>query len=317
MNPVTAPPPKPALIAAPPSDSPAAALRKVLIVERLSYLLALLPFLADSIVGGRLPGPAGLLADSGLAAVILGLILLMRSTRRLTERIDTLRKTMNEAVIHDLKNPMTAVMGCLSCLLDSEVELEKRNKLINLALHSCRAQMALLETLVDTNRLEHGELQIRREELEAGKLLRDCLDGVRGTASYLGVNLIEDLSPSFPRTLSIDPDLFPRVILNLLNNALKYTQNGGAVSLRAFLEGTAAVIEIRDTGIGIGADHIGRLFEKYYRVEGGDQTSRRGSGLGLYFCRLVVEAHGGKIRVVSGVGTGTSITLELRIPGGG
>lgn len=317
MNPVVAPPAKPVRVAAPPPDSPAAALRKVVLVERLSYLLALLPFLADSIVGGRLPGPAGLIADSGLAAVIVGLILIMRSTRRLTERIDTLRKTMNEAVIHDLKNPMTAVMGCLSCLLESELNQEKRNKLINIALHSCRAQMALLETLVDTNRLEHGELRIRREELDAGKLLGDSLEGVRGTASYLGVTLVEDLSPSFPRVLSVDPDLFPRVIQNLLNNALKYTQGGGTVSLRAFLEGTAAMIEIRDTGIGIGADHIGRLFEKYYRVEGGDQTSRRGSGLGLYFCRLVIEAHGGKIRVISGLGTGTSITLELRNPGGG
>lgn len=313
MNPVVSPAGKTLLFAAPAParDPPADTLKKVVFVEKLSFLLALLPFLFDSIVSQRVPGPAGLVADSLLAAVILGLTLMMRKTRLLTERIDTLRKTMNEAVIHDLKNPMTAVMGCLSCLLESEVEPEKRNKLINIALHSCRAQMALLETLVDTNRLEHGELEIRREEFDTGKLLGECLDGVRGTASHLGVVLVEDISPAFPSRLSADGDLLSRVILNLLHNALKYTQGGGTVSLRAFVDQGRSAIEIRDTGIGIGAEHIGRLFEKYYRVEGGDQTSRRGSGLGLYFCRLVVEAHGGKIRVVSGLGKGTSITLDL------
>lgn len=282
------------------------------LVERLAYLLALMPLLADHLITGRAPssGPA-LLADALLGTLILGLVLLMRRTRRRAERADGLRKTMNEAVIHDLKNPMTSIMGCLSCALEDELDAAQRRKLLSLALHGCKTQMTLLDTLVDTNRLETGELPVRREALDTGRLLGECLDGVRGTAAYLGVTLEESIAREFPATIRADPDLLPRVILNLLHNALKYTPAGGKVSLRAFVEDGRPQLEIRDTGIGIAPQHIERLFGKYYRVEGGDQTGRRGSGLGLYFCRLVVEAHGGLIRVTSGVGRGTSIWFSL------
>lgn len=275
-----------------------------LTLERASYALALLPL----VLGGR-----WLAGDLVLGAVILGLVLLMRRTRRLTERIDSLRKTMNEAVIHDLKNPMTSIMGCLSCVLEDELPVAQRRKLLSLALHGCKTQMTLLETLVDTNRLEHGELTLRPEPLDVRKLLGGCLDGVRGTAAHLGVTLEEDISPEFPSVVRVDPDLFPRVILNLLHNALKYTHSGGTVRLRASVEAGRPLLEIRDTGIGIAPEHIARLFEKYYRVEGGDQTGRRGSGLGLYFCRMVAEVHGGTIRVASDPG-GTSVLLSLTRP---
>jgi len=252
-----------------------------------------------------------LFVDVALGAVILALALLVRRTRMRAERTDRMRKMMNEAVIHDLKNPMTSIMGCLSCVLDDELSAEQRRKLLSLALHGCKVQMTLLETLVDTNRLEHGELPLRKESLDAGMLLEECLNGVRGTATHLGVRLEENISREFPARIRADPDLIARVILNLLHNALKYTHFGGKVSLRAFVEKGRPQLEVRDTGVGIAPEHISRLFGKYYRVEGGDQTSRRGSGLGLYFCRRVVEAYGGTISVASSVGEGTSIRFDL------
>jgi signal transduction histidine kinase len=278
---------------------------------RLWYALALLPAGALLLAGRRPWGGPDLAADGVLAAVIFALIWQMRRARRMTERVDGLRRTMNEAVVHDLKNPMTSIMGCVSCALDDDMSAERRAKLLRLALHGCKTQMALLETLIDTNRLEHHELRVRRETLDAKALFAESLDGVRGTAANLGVTLDEDISPRFPAVLRADPDLLPRVIVNLLHNALKYTPPGGSVLLRASVEKGRPELEIRDTGIGIAPQHIQRLFEKYYRVEGGDQMSRRGSGFGLYFCRLVVEAHGGAIQVSSGVGRGTSIRFSL------
>lgn len=244
-------------------------------------------------------------------AALCVLVVLMRRARRKAELIDGLRKTMNEAVIHDLKNPMTSVMGCISCVLEDDLDPAQRRKLLGLALHGCKAQMTLLETLVDTNRLEQGELAVRREPLQTKVLFDGCLDGVRGTAAHLGVTLKEDISREFPAVVQADPDLLPRVLFNLLHNALKYTHPGGTVSLRAFVERGAPQLEVRDTGVGIAPEHIERLFGKYYRVEGGSQAGRRGSGLGLYFCRMVIEAHGGLIRVSSGVGQGTSIWFSL------
>lgn len=275
----------------------------MLTVERLSYLLVLAPFLLGHFI---------------VAGIILGLVLLMRRTRRLTERIDSLRKTMNEAIIHDLKNPMAAVMGCLSCALGDEMSAEQRAKLLAIALHSCRVQMSLLETLVDTSRLEHGELVARKQLMDLRALFAECLKDIGGTARHLGVELKSEIADDIPRALMVDPDLFPRAVYNLLHNALKYSAAGGLVSLAVAFRDGEFKFEINDTGVGIAPERINRLFKKYYRVEGADQTSRRGSGLGLYFCRLVVEAHGGTIKVSSEVGRGTTVAFTIpRIDGPG
>ena len=284
----------------------------MLLIERLSYFMTLTPFLADYVKTGRWPSsPSALIVDALVGCVILAFVLLMRHTRRQVEKIDGLRKTLNEAIIHDLKNPMTAIMACISCLIDESPDPERHKLLLNLALHSCRSQMTLLDTLVDTSRFEHGELITQTQSLNTQKMLDGCLNGVRGAASHLGVNLRETSSGSLPIELQCDPDLLPRVFSNLLLNALKYTPRGGSVSLDASFKDDSFRFEIKDTGIGISAAHIKRLFKKYYRVEGPDQNTRRGSGLGLYFCRMVVEAHGGRIDVKSDVGHGTAIAFSI------
>lgn len=268
----------------------------MLTVEHLSYLLVLAPFF---------------LGHWAVSGIVLGFVLLMRRTRRLNQRIESLRKTMNEAIIHDLKNPMAAVMGCISSTLRDEMSPEQRAKLLSIALHSCRVQMSLLETLVDTSRLENEELQARRQPMDTGAVVAACLKDIGGTAQHLGVRLESKIAPRVPGVLAVDPDLFPRAVYNLLHNALKYSAPGGLVSLEVGFRDGEFRFEINDTGIGIAPERISRLFQKYYRVEGADQTSRRGSGLGLYFCRLVVEAHGGSIRVSSAVGRGTTVAFTV------
>lgn len=250
-----------------------------------------------------------------LGLVVAAFLLLIVRTRRLAHNLEALRKTMNEAIIHDLKNPLTSIMGCISYLLGDGVGEKQREKLLGIAMHSCRAQLSLIETLVDTGRLETGELVLRRENTDPRALLEGCLESVRGTATYLGVKLVDGVAKALPEGVSIDSDLLQRALFNLLNNALKYTPPGGTVSLKGSFSQGALRVAVTDTGIGIGKDHIGRLFQKYYRVEGGDQTSRRGTGLGLYFCRMVVEAHGGAVSVVSEPGRGT--TIAFSIPHGG
>lgn len=246
-----------------------------------------------------------------LVAVIVALVLLIRHNRLLAERISVLRQTLNEAIVHDLKNPMTAVMACLSLLRDEEDDKDRRKRMVEIALHACRAQLTLLETLVDSNRLEDGELVLNRRSLDIGALLRESLEDVRAVSETLGVRLEERFSSGLPTRIGVDPDLFPRVIANLLQNALKYTPKGGVITLTASSTGGAFRFAVRDTGRGIARENLGRLFGKYYRVEGADQSSRRGSGLGLYFCRMVIEAHGGTIEADSRNGAGTTITIAI------
>lgn len=246
-----------------------------------------------------------------LLVVVAAFLVLKLRTKRLARNLEALRTTMNEAIIHDLKNPLTSVMGCISYLLTDGVDDKQREKLLGIAMHSCRAQLSLIETLVDTGRLETGELLPRRENTDPRALLKGCLDSVRGTAKHLGVKLVDRVAGVLPERVALDADLIQRSLFNLLNNALKYTPPGGTVTLTGSFSDGALRVSVADTGIGIGKDHIGRLFQKYYRIEGGDQTSRRGTGLGLYFCRMVVEAHGGKISVVSEPGRGAAIAFSI------
>ncbi|MBI5209955.1 MAG: HAMP domain-containing histidine kinase [Elusimicrobia bacterium] len=280
--------------------------------DRLVYLLAASPFVFRFFETGRWPaGARSLVVHAALGGLIFLVIRLMRQARARAGVIDGFRKTMNEAIVHDLKNPMTSVMGCLSCVLNDSVLTAQQRKLLQLALHSCRAQMVLLETLVDTSRMEQGEMTARRDRLLVRELLDDILDDTRGAAEHLGISLQESISPDLPAEMMADEGLLHRVLCNLIQNALKYTHSGGSVSLEVGVEGGSLRFAVKDTGIGIPAKYLEKLFGKYYRVEGGDQSMRRGSGLGLYFCRLAVEAHGGRIQVVSEEGKGTKISFDI------
>ena len=279
---------------------------------RLAYLLAALPFLADFLESGRwATSPLSLAINAGLSVLILVIIALLRQARTQERRINSLRKLMNQAIIHDLKNPMTSIMGCLSCLINDSPAPAVQDRLLRIALHSCRSQMALLETLVDTTRIEQGELKARRAPLVIREVIDDILEDAKGAAAHLDVTLKESVATDVPAELNADAEFLRRILANLLHNALKYTPAGGSVSLDIRLEGDALRFSVKDTGIGISPKHVERLFDKYYRVEGSDQSTRRGSGLGLYFCRLAVEAHGGTIRVSSAADQGTTVVFDI------
>lgn len=285
---------------------------KGLLIGGLLLLAILTPFLVDYVAAGELSfSPSYLIANAVVDCVILVLVLCMFRERERAARIDGLRKTLNEAIIHDLKNPMTAIMASISCVVGEKLDDDRQAMLLNLALHGCRSQLVLIETLADTSRLEHGELSPRRQLVDTRQLLDACMENVKSTADHLGVKLIDTRSDLLPSQVQGDRDLLSRVFFNLILNALKYTPKGGTVSIDAGFKDSNFLFKISDTGIGIPHEHLKRLFKKYYRVEGPDQNTRRGSGLGLYFCRMVVEAHGGKIDVKSDAGGGTRVSFNI------
>lgn len=243
----------------------------------------------------------------------MGFVLLIRHNRIRAAKAKALQETLNEAIIHDLKNPMTSIVGCISVLNTEPFDRENQDRLLRLALISCRTQMDLLETLVDTSRIEYGEMRLQKEPILAREFVDSCISDVTGAADHLGVRMEDSSDGPLSDSFIADADLMRRVVTNLLQNAIKYTPRGGAVSLGAACNNGKVSLEIHDTGIGIPQDQIGRLFKKYFRVEGGEQSTRRGSGLGLYFCKLVVEAHGGSIDVRSETGNGTTVRIMLPV----
>ncbi|MFA6091550.1 MAG: HAMP domain-containing sensor histidine kinase [Elusimicrobiota bacterium] len=284
--------------------------RRLRALERLTYFLPLVPFITDVIEKGGLPRqPRDLLTESVAAVGIIGFILLMRRTRKHIERVDSLRQGLSEVAVHDLKNPLTSVIAAVSAAID-ESEDARRRRLLQLALSSAKRQSQLIDTLMEIDRLENDQLPLRKGSLRLQALIEDSLAEVRPVADERGVEL-SFLSPAETEDFCADEDLIKRVLANLLQNALKYVPDGGSVSVRAVHQDRAVAFEVADTGPGIPAEQIGRLFGKFYRVEGRDQSKRRGTGLGLYFCRLVVEAHGGTIHADNKPSGGLSVTFSI------
>jgi len=237
-----------------------------------------------------------------------------------------------QMLVHDLKNPLAGQLGCLQ-LLQREPLTDYQRLLLESTMQSSKNLSDLIANLLDLAQLEEGHLELERSLVPPRDLLDACANELRGWVAEdhktIQVETVVDLP-----LLHVDARLIRRVLLNLLSNAIKHTSDGTAITLRAYLAGkqspedppvTSAgaepaandrgpariIIEVADTGPGIPAEYLDRIFEKFVRVGGRTKGQHESTGLGLTFCRLAIEAHGGTIGVASRVGVGTTFQLEL------
>ncbi|MBI2864315.1 MAG: GAF domain-containing protein [Chloroflexi bacterium] len=217
------------------------------------------------------------------------------------EREDFLR-----AVSHDLRNPLGIVMG--------QAQLIQRNSdKAGLVRHgagtigrSARRMNAMIQDLVDSMRFESGQLRLEKQPLELGPLLADLLERNKGVLEVgrVRVDIPKDLSP-----VLADPDGLDRILTNLVSNALKYSSSDTEVLIKADKIGTEAKISVVDQGVGMAPEVLPHIFDRYYRAS--DSSKQESLGLGLFICRVLVEAHGGKINVESELGKGSTFSFTL------
>lgn len=254
-----------------------------------------------------------------------GAVMLLRDIRYLKE-IDRIRSTLTDLVVHDLKAPLTSISSTLQLLQEYPVEKighETVQELLAIAEHSCQRLTRMIESMLDVERIEAGQFPLRKATVSLPELVREVLEEVGPLAREGGVEMVCDLPPALP-AIQADADVLRRVLWNLLDNALKYTPMGGNVRVWARMvtrteqaapghplpPGDWAVIGVSDSGPGIAPEDRERIFDKFAQV-GVGRARRRGSGLGLTFCRLAVEAHGGKIWVESRSGGGSTFICAL------
>ncbi|HXD18477.1 MAG TPA: PAS domain S-box protein [Vicinamibacterales bacterium] len=225
------------------------------------------------------------------------------------QRLQGLRDGLVHMIVHDLRSPLTSVMGYLELLRTAtDVSAEKRVSFIDKA-HSGSAQMAeMISSLLDINRLEAGEMPVDRQSVDLCEVVADALRSLGGLT--IGRHVTES-APEGPVVSSCDPALIRRVVGNLLGNALKFTPESGAITITAARRDGRPRVEVADTGPGIPADFLGRVFDKFSQAGEGRARKRYSTGLGLAFCKLAVEAHGGTIGVDSEVGVGSRFWFEL------
>ncbi len=207
---------------------------------------------------------------------------------------EQMRTDLTHTLIHDLRNPLTSTRGFLELLKASPGALSPaQQEMLEIAFRGTRKVLALINDILDVSRLESGVLPLERERVDVLALVAEAVDLQGPQARDKGLRVDHDVAPGLPAAW-VDPGLVSRVMQNLLGNAIKFTPPGGAVRVVVRTDAAEADrlrVSVADTGPGIPADVRRRLFEKF--VTG--QQAERGTGLGLAFCRLVVEAHGGSI----------------------
>ena len=220
------------------------------------------------------------------------------------------KEEMNQLIVHDLKNPLTAIVNYLD-LLKRESLSPTQRELIDGAWRSSRTMITLVSDLLDSSRLREGRLALRLDTVNLAQTLERCIGDMRSWAAqeHKSIQLLAD-DPA--RRVQIDSDLFSRVITNLLSNAIKHTPAASTIEVRARQAENGVVVEVHDNGSGIPAELQPRLFERFSSGAGAAGNGRqRNTGLGLYFCKLAIEAHGGTISVCSQPSSGTTFAISL------
>ena len=255
-------------------------------------------------------------------AKAIGWVIILRDMTEEKE-LQQVRDSLSSMIVHDLRSPLTSMLTGLTIVRD-RIPAEQKTPLImqavDVSLRSCNKMLTLVNTLLDIARMETGDLALNLSPVQLHDMAEEVITDLLPLANEQGLVLINDVPANLPAVL-IDRDKIGRVLTNLLDNALKFSPPGGQVIVRADYVNGQQPPEITcivlDTGPGIPEDYRGRIFDRFVQVEG-RQGRRTGTGLGLAFCKLTVEAHGGKIwadnRPEGGSAFAFTLPLEYEAP---
>ncbi len=233
---------------------------------------------------------------------------LQRSSRALEQQL-AWHEQLTEALVHDLRTPLEGVNQTIAFLREyTDLDPATIAEMLDMAALSVNNLSGLVQLILDANRLETNQFSLQYAPIAPQQLIDRALRAVQPLLNLAQLQFISKIDAQI-RAVVCDGDLMVRVLQNLLGNAIRFTAAGGQVTLE-MSETKPGWVQIRllDTGIGIAPEAIAKIFERYYFTGSGE---RRSGGIGLYFCRLAVVAHGGQIRAESRVGVGTTIIILL------
>ena len=223
------------------------------------------------------------------------------------KRLETVRRDFVANVSHELKTPLTVIRGYAETLAGDAVPDADRREFVAKVLANARRMQQLVDDLLDLSRIESGAWSPVPERLALAPLLRDVWGTLAPRAAQ--ARLAFEARVDERATLWADPQAARQVLLNVLDNAVRYTPEGGRIAVTAAAERGALRLEVSDTGIGIPGEHLPRIFERFYRVDPARSRELGGTGLGLGIVKHLVEAHGGRVEATSRLGAGTTIVL--------
>lgn len=216
-------------------------------------------------------------------------------------------------VSHELRTPLTSIIGYLDLVLDDGEGLDAdTQRFLEVVQRNARRLLRLVGDLLFVAQVEAGQLSLERTQVDLGQIAAEAVEAARPRAESNGVELILSAEPARP--LTGDRDRFGQLLDNLIGNAVKFSPDGGRVEVMLADEGGDAVLEVRDTGMGIPPEDLGRLFERFFRSSDATRRAVPGVGLGLTIVKAIVDAHDGTIEVQSDPRHGTTFRITIPYP---
>ena len=253
------------------------------------------------------------------------------------KRVEEMRDSLTAMLVHDLRTPLTTMLGSLEMLKGDELgalDEATQHEMIVMSTQGGYRLLGLINELLDISKMEAGEMKVRRDNVRGIEVVEASIKQVTLVDTGGAAPIVTDVAPDLP-LMQADFELLTRVLINLLGNALKFTLRTGTVTIGARLanpvreklrEATilnadtplgdpspVVLFSVRDTGEGIPAEDIDKIFSKFGQVESRKAGRKMSTGLGLTFCRLAVEAHGGRIWVESELGKGSTFFFSIPV----
>jgi signal transduction histidine kinase len=229
---------------------------------------------------------------------------------KLLKQVDNLKQNFISLMSHDLKTPVAKIAGIADILKIKFNNTPEQTELIDNVMNSTKELNNFINSILDLTKIESQNLTLRKESRDINKIVENILGKLEFEADSKQMQIESELSPLYP--IQVDTVLMNRVISNLIENSIKYAGKGKTIWIKTWDDPDWVYIEIRDNGLGIGAEDLAHIFDKFYRVKNDSTHSIKGSGLGLYLVKYFIELHNGVISASSKLGEGTSFIIKLK-----
>jgi signal transduction histidine kinase/FixJ family two-component response regulator len=235
----------------------------------------------------------------------------LHKARADAEHANQLKDEFLAVVSHELRTPLNAILGWVSMLRQARFEPSRVDDILAIVERNAKAQAQLIADVLDISRMIGGRVMLNLQPVSRARIVADAADAVRPAAAAKGIALNVDVDEG--PVVNGDSDRLQQVVWNMLSNACKFTPEGGRIDVRLRIAASSATVVVTDSGIGIPADFLPYVFDRFRQADQGFTRSAGGLGLGLAIAKQLAEMHGGLIKARSD-GSGKGATFELRLP---
>lgn len=238
----------------------------------------------------------------------------INTENKISQETNQFTKDLIKMIVHDMRVPLTAISGSLEMISDTIGTTLPANakKMMAIAMSSSKMLINMVDDLQDIGKIEINRLNLKKTSASINDIVLDAISGMEIWAGKRKICIEVDISKTSPNIL-IDAERFKRVVLNLLSNAMNYTPSGGNISVKVFHDNEYVYTSVTDKGEGIPEEYHEFIFDKFFQVDARRSKQKNSSGLGLYYCKLMTEAHNGRIVLKSTPGNGSTFTVILPV----